>query len=113
MRTWRVCSESEEREQESATRLPSWAGHPGLALAAGGPVLQGGASMSGVLGAGRALVTPAEVAGLLTRAQSIYPKLSCGLMDEPAGSEPQSPTLAQLFVFSRGESGETESLSVP
>jgi len=69
--------------------------------------------MSGVLGAGQALVTPAEVAGLLTRAQSIYPKLSCGLMDEPAGSAPQSPTLAQLCVFSRGESGETESLSVP
>ena len=65
--------------------------------------------MSGVLGAGWALVTPTEVAGLLTRAQSIYPKLSWGLMDEPAGSAPQSPALAQLCVFSGGECGDGES----
>lgn len=69
--------------------------------------------MSGVLGASWALVTPTEVQGLLTRAQSIYPKLSPGHTDEPAGSAPRPPTPAQLCVFSGGESGETEGLSVP
>lgn len=62
--------------------------------------------MSGVLGAGQALVTPAEVQGLLTQAQSIYPKLSPSHMDEPAGSAPRPLTLAQLCVFSGGRVGK-------
>ena len=85
----------------------------GLALAAWGPVLRGGASGSRALGAGRALVTPTEAPGLLTQAQSRLPQLSPGLTHEPAGSAPQTPTRAHLCVFSGGESGETESLSVP